>query len=69
MQFSLLTNSCEFSRAIPIDFIEAPSIKKPGKKAPAWFFERDKQAKKEFNLSSLFVQNIKKLRQMARSSF
>lgn len=62
LQFSLLTNPSPFARAIPIDFIEAPSIKKPGKRAPAWFFERYKQAKKEFNLSSLFVQNIKKLR-------
>lgn len=62
LQFSLLVNPSSFARAIPIDFIEAPSIKKPGKKAPLWFFEAYKKAKQEFNLSSLFVQQIKKLR-------
>lgn len=63
LQFSLLIQPSSHARAIPIDFIEAPSIKKPGKRAPSWLFDLYKRIKKMFNLSFLFVQNIKKLRQ------
>jgi hypothetical protein len=62
LQFSFLSDPTPQSRAIPIDFIEAPSLKKPGKRAPAWVLESDQKAKKETNLSSLFVKHVKKLR-------
>lgn len=63
LQFSFLSDPTPQSRAIPIDFIEAPSLKKPSKRAPSWMFDVYQKAKKETNLSSLFVQHVKSLRQ------
>lgn len=65
LQFSLLINPHVSipARAIPVDFIEAPSIKKPRKKATLEERQAYKKAKKEHNLSTLFVTYVKKLRE------
>lgn len=49
-------------RAIPIRFIDAPSIKKPGKKASSEEIKAYKQKIKIHNLSTLFVKHAKELR-------
>src|SRR5215469_1857411 len=50
-------------RALPIRFLEAPAIKKPGKKASAEQLEAYKQAIQEHNLSRLTVSALRQLRQ------
>lgn len=67
LQFSALVPLYDFfgvpCRAIPIRFIDAPPIKKPGKKAS----EKEKteyiQAKMTHSLSTIFVSNAKRLRE------
>lgn len=49
-------------RALPIRFISAPSVKKPGKKATASEKEEYRKLAKEKNLSTIFVSEVKKLR-------
>lgn len=49
-------------RSIPIRFIEAPSLKKPGKKSTDEERQEYKQLKKKHNLSTLFVNELKSLR-------
>jgi hypothetical protein len=66
LQFSLtmplyLENQAP-ARAIPIRFIDAPSIKKPGKKASEEELQEYRRAIKKHNLSTLFVQEVKNLR-------
>lgn len=51
------------SRAIPIRFISAPSLKKPGKKASQEEREVYKKESKKYNLSTIFVEHIKALRE------
>lgn len=51
------------TRAIPIRFIPAPSVKKPGKKASEEEWEKYRLLAKEKNLSTLFVKQVKQLRQ------
>lgn len=51
------------ARAIPIRFISAPSVKKPGKKATNEERERYKVLSKKYNLSTIFVERTMKLRQ------
>lgn len=64
LQFSLLLDSSTIAaRAIPIDFIEAPTIKKPKKKAPLEVQKAYKRDKKKHNLSSLFVIYAKTLKE------
>jgi hypothetical protein len=64
LQFSLLLNSTVVipSRAIPIDFIEAPVVKKPKKKASKEEWKAYEKAKKEHNLSNLFVKYAMRLK-------
>jgi hypothetical protein len=50
-------------RAIPVRFIDAPSIKKPGKKASQEEIKIYKEKIKIHNLSTIFVQHAKELRQ------
>lgn len=50
------------ARSIPVRFIAAPSVKKPGKKATKEEWEAYKQLSKKHNLSTLFVEEIKQLR-------
>lgn len=64
LQFSLLLNPQEAipSRAIPVDFIEAPVIKKPRKKASKEEKKAYEKARKEHNLSTLFVKFATRLK-------
>jgi hypothetical protein len=51
------------ARAIPIRFISAPSVKKPGKKGTEEQWQTYKTLSKEKNLSTLFVNNTLELRE------
>lgn len=50
------------SRSIPVRFIAAPSVKKPGKKAMPAEWENYKILSKKHNLSTIFVEEVKLLR-------
>lgn len=50
------------ARAIPIRFISAPSVKKPGKKATEEERKTYRELSKKKNLSSIFVDNVTELR-------
>lgn len=50
------------ARGIPIRFIDAPSLKKPGKKASEEEWAEYNQAIKTHNLSHIFVAEVKNLR-------
>ena len=50
-------------RAIPVRFIDAPSVKKPGKRASKEEIKAYKEKIKVHNLSTLFVKNAKELRE------
>jgi hypothetical protein len=50
-------------RAIPIRFVTAPAIKKPGKKATKGQWREYKKLQAKNNLSTVFVKEIKQLRQ------
>lgn len=50
------------ARAIPIRFISAPSVKKPGKKATEEQKKAYRELSKKKNLSTIFVDNVKQLR-------
>jgi hypothetical protein len=50
------------TRAIPIRFISAPYVKKPGKKATESDWEQYRQLSKLNNLSTLFVEHVTALR-------
>lgn len=50
------------ARAIPIRFISAPSVKKPGKKATEEQREIYRDLSKKQNLSTIFVDNVNQLR-------
>jgi hypothetical protein len=52
-------------RSLPVRFLEAPAIKKPGKKASAADLEAYQQAVKEFNLSRRCIDLLKDFRQSA----
>lgn len=49
-------------RAVPVRFIDAPSIKRPRKKAPPEVQEEYLKLKSEHNLSKIFLRNTKDLR-------
>jgi hypothetical protein len=49
-------------RALPIRFISAPHVKKPGKKATKEEIEKYRILSKEKNLSTIFVENVRRLR-------
>ncbi|MEN6489456.1 MAG: hypothetical protein ABFD66_11345 [Smithella sp.] len=51
------------ARSIPVRFIAAPSVKKPGKRATEADWENYKTLSKKHNLSTIFVEETKKLRQ------
>ena len=55
-------NSSSLARAIPVDFEEAPVVKKPGKRASKEDIKKYKLAKKEQNLSVQMTQALKRLR-------
>lgn len=66
LQFSVLlplyekfSNTC---RAIPIRFIDAPPLKKPGKRATSEEKDTYVEAKMTHNLSTIFVDHARKLR-------
>jgi hypothetical protein len=64
LQFSLTyRQDIGAARGIPIRFIDAPSIKKPGKKATEEEWKEYKQAIKTHNLSHTFVSEVKNLRE------
>jgi hypothetical protein len=50
------------ARAIPVRFVAAPAVKKPGKKATPEEWSDYKVQSKKHNLSTLFVNEIKQLR-------
>lgn len=50
------------SRGIPVSFINAPAVKKPGKKSTLEEWEDYYRAKKVFNLSNLYVEGVADLR-------
>lgn len=50
------------ARSIPVRFTAAPSVKKPGKKATNEEWETYKYLSKKHNLSTIFVEEIKRLR-------
>lgn len=52
-------------RAVPIRFIEAHALKRPGKKASDEVKNLYKQQQKHYNLSHIFVREIKALREAA----
>jgi hypothetical protein len=55
------------ARSIPIRFVAAPCIKRPGKKASEADWENYKILSKKHNLSTIFVEEIKKLRNSMNS--
>ena len=57
------TSLCNASRGIPVNFINAPAVKKPGKRATSEQWEDYFRAKKEFNLSNIYVGGVSDLRQ------
>lgn len=65
LQFSLTyrQEDSKAARGIPVRFIDAPSIKKPGFKASEEDWKEYKQATKRHNLSTIFVQQVKELRE------
>jgi hypothetical protein len=64
LQFSLTyRQGLTAARGIPVRFIDAPSIKKPGKKASEEEWKKYRQAIKVHNLSSIFVSEVKNLRE------
>ncbi len=71
LQFSALVPLYDFfgapCRAIPIRFIDAPPVKKPGKKASDKEREEYVQAKMTHSLSTIFVNHAKKLREYLNS--
>jgi hypothetical protein len=71
LQFSALVPLYDFfgvpCRAVPIRFIDAPPVKKPGKKASEKEKEEYIQAKMTHNLSTIFVTQAKKLREYLNS--
>lgn len=71
LQFSALVPLYESfgapCRAVPIRFIDAPPIKKPGKKASAEEREEYIQSKMTHSLSTIFVNQAKKLREFLNS--
>lgn len=71
LQFSALVPLYDFfgvpCRAVPIRFIDAPPIKKPGKKASEKEKEEYIQAKMTHSLSTIFVNHVKKLREYLNS--
>lgn len=66
LQFSitmpLYQNGQTPCRAIPIRFIDAPSIKKPGKKASKEEWDEYKKVIKTHNLSTTYIDNVKQVR-------
>jgi hypothetical protein len=50
-------------RAVPIRFMEAHALKRPGKKASEEQKKNYKELQKKYNLSSLFVREVKNLRE------
>ena len=70
LHFSLLvplyrTNAEVPPRALPIQFLEVPAIKKPGKRASAAEIQAHQQAVKLHNLSRSSVASLQQLRQAA----
>jgi DDE superfamily endonuclease len=68
LQISLLlplhtTSEKTPTRAIPVRFVAAPSAKKPGKKATEADWKNYKALSKKHNLSTTFVEQIKKLKE------
>jgi len=51
------------ARSIPVRFISAPSIKKPGKKASVADWANYKILSKKHNLSTIFVQQVRNLKE------
>jgi len=51
-------------RSLPISFTEAPSVKKPGRKATEEDIKTYREAKKKWNLSVLFLQEAHRIRKM-----
>ena len=49
-------------RAIPVRFIDAPSLKRPGKKATPEQWQEYKELKKTHNLSHVFIKEVEALR-------
>jgi hypothetical protein len=67
LQMSLLlplysTSENTPARAIPVRFISAPSVKKPGKKATDEEKKTYRELSKKKNLSTIFVDNVNELR-------
>lgn len=50
-------------RAVPVRFTEAHALKRPGKKASKEEMETYKEQQKRYNLSSIFVKEVKNLRE------
>jgi len=71
LQFSALVPLYELfgvpCRAVPVRFIDAPPVKKPGKKASKKEQEEYVQAKMTHSLSTIFVEQAKKLREFLNS--
>jgi hypothetical protein len=64
LQFSLTyRQNGPQARGIPIRFVDAPSLKKPGKRAEIEEWANYKQAIKTHNLSTLFVSEVKNIRE------
>lgn len=64
LQFSLTyQQGLTAARGIPVRFIDAPSIKKPGKKASEEEWKKYRQAIKIHNLSTVFVSEVRRLRE------
>src|SRR5829696_5040359 len=64
LQFSLtLRQGNALARGIPIRFIDAPSIKKPGKKATEEEWINYRKQIKIHNLSTLFISEVKNIRE------
>lgn len=63
LQFSLINRQAILSRGIPVRFIEASSVKKPSIKASKEDWQEYKRAIKTYNLSTIFVSEVKNLRE------
>lgn len=64
LQFSLTyRQNSAIGRGIPVRFVDAPSVKKPGKRATEEEWVNYKKAIQTHNLSTLFVSEVKNIRE------
>lgn len=60
--YNLFPTMAQVARAVPIRFVDAPTVKKPGKRATPEEIKAYKEARKQHNLSTVCVEQINEIR-------